>query len=122
METPDFYCREILTGRLPVEPIAETDRILAFHHTKPYWQTHIVIIPKKHIPSLASLQSDDMTILQEMLSIAANLCRKISEEHGGCRLSTNVGSYQTTKHLHLYIHSGRRLRNEDGTNVESPHV
>lgn len=113
----DFYCDQILTGAIPVDPIADTANVLAYHHTQPYWPVHIVIIPKRHIPSLAALTSDDLLVVQEMLSIAADLCRRITAEHGGCRLSTNCGDYQSTLHLHFYIRSGPRLRAEDGTPI-----
>lgn len=111
----DFYCDEVLSGRVDVERIVDTEQVLAFHHTQPYWPVHIVIIPKRHIPSLAALGPGDLPIAHEMLTVAAELCRRIAAEYGGCRLSTNSGDYQTTKHLHFYIHYGARLRDEDGT-------
>lgn len=110
----DFYCDQILTGAIPVDRIVETDRVLAFHHTKPYWPVHIVVIPKPHIESLAAMGPDHLEIVREMLDVAAALCRDVSATHGGCRLSTNCGDHQTTKHLHFYIHSGSRLRDEHG--------
>ena len=50
--TDDFYCDEALSGHTPIKKVAETDNVLAFYHTKPHWPVHIVVIPKKHIPSL----------------------------------------------------------------------
>ncbi len=41
----DFYCDEVLSGRTQVERVLETEQVLAFHHTRPYWPVHIVIIP-----------------------------------------------------------------------------
>lgn len=110
----DFYCEEVLSGKLGIQPIMETGEVFAFHHTRPYWPIHIVVIPKRHIASLAVLSPEEMPIVQEMLAVAAEVCRKVTEEHGGCRLSTNCGDHQTTKHLHFYIHSGPRLRDEHG--------
>ena len=116
----DFYCDQVLTGQVPVERIAETENALAFHHTQPYWPVHIVIIPKRHIASLAALEPGDSDIVYEMLDLAARLCRRVTQEHGGCRLSTNSGDYQTTKHLHFYIHHGPRLRDQHGTPLPHP--
>ena len=48
----DIYCEQIIPGKLPVDIIFETDKVMAFHHTKPYWERHVVIIPKAHIESL----------------------------------------------------------------------
>ncbi|MCW0220120.1 MAG: HIT domain-containing protein [Prosthecobacter sp.] len=113
----DFYCDQVLSGRIAIVRIAETEQVLAFHHTQPYWPVHIVIIPKRHIASLAALEPGDLPVVQEMLVVAAELCRHITAEHGGCRLSANSGDYQSTKHLHFYIHHGSRLRDEDGVPI-----
>jgi histidine triad (HIT) family protein len=113
----DFYCEQVLTGQLPVQVVAETDDVLAFHHTQPYWPVHIVVIPKRHLTSLAHLEADGLAIAQEMLRVAAGICRDVTASQGGCRLSTNCGTSQSTPHLHFYIHHGPRLRNEDGSAV-----
>ncbi len=110
----DFYCDQVLSGRTSVEVVTETTRVLAFHHTQPYWPVHVVVIPKQHIASFVALEEGEMSIVQEMMEVAAELCRKITTEHGGCRLSTNCGDHQTTKHLHFYIHSGERIRDVHG--------
>jgi hypothetical protein len=68
----DFYCDQVLTGQLPVQVVAETDDVLAFHHTQPYWPVHIVVIPKRHLTSLAHLEADGLAIAQEMLRVAAH--------------------------------------------------
>ncbi|MDB6080684.1 MAG: family hydrolase [Akkermansiaceae bacterium] len=114
----DFYCDQILSGKTPVTPLAETEHVLAFHHTRPYWPVHIVVIPKRHIPSLASFEPADLPVIHEMLTLAATLCGQVTAEHGGCRLSTNSGDYQTTPHLHFYLHHGQRLRDEHGNPLE----
>jgi histidine triad (HIT) family protein len=115
----DFYCDQILSGRVPVDRVAETGNVLAFHHTQPYWPVHIVIIPKRHIASLAELSPEDMPVVQEMIQVASEVCRKIVAEKGGCRLSTNCGDFQTTGHLHFYVHYGNRLRNADGVPISA---
>ena len=51
----DFYCDEALSGRTPVEVVVETDDVLAFRHTRPFWPVHIVVVPKRHVPSLVDL-------------------------------------------------------------------
>ncbi|RBP48060.1 histidine triad (HIT) family protein [Roseimicrobium gellanilyticum] len=115
MQVVDFYCDQVLSGKVSVQKLVETEHVLAFHHTQPYWPVHLVIIPKKHIGSLATVEGSDFPIVDEMLRVAADLCRQVTGEHGGCRLSTNSGDYQSTKHLHFYIHHGARLKNEDGS-------
>ena len=51
----DFYCDMVFSGLVTVEVVAETDTVLAFHHTRPSFAVHIVIVPKRHIPSLVEL-------------------------------------------------------------------
>jgi histidine triad (HIT) family protein len=41
--TADFYCAEVLSGRTSVDVVAETDSVLAFHHTQPFWPLHVVV-------------------------------------------------------------------------------
>ncbi len=51
----DFHCVEAISGRTEVEVVLETDDVLAFHHTRPFWPVHIVVVPKRHVPSLTDL-------------------------------------------------------------------
>jgi histidine triad (HIT) family protein len=119
MNTSDPYCDSILKGKVPITIIHESDQVLAFEHTHPYWTTHLVVIPKRHIDSLAHASHHDREIISEMFEVSSKICRDLEARFGGCRLSTNIGNYQSSKHLHFYIHSGERLRNEDGSQVES---
>jgi histidine triad (HIT) family protein len=100
----DFYCNEILTGRIPVRKVRETERVLAYHHTQPQWPVHIVVIPKQHMDSLLDLSVEDAEIVLEMLSVLKEVIADVVKEHGGCRLTTNFGECQTTKHLHWHVY------------------
>ena len=115
----DFYCDQVLQGKVDVSVVFETDLVLAFHHTRPYFEYHIVIIPKQHIESLSSPHAVESTLAFDFLKAIQHVCGKVERENGGCRVSSNVGNYQSTRHLHFYVHSGKRLRNEDGSVVES---
>jgi histidine triad (HIT) family protein len=114
----DFYCDQILTGSLKVEVLKESPTVLAFNHTRPYWPVHIVVIPKTHIESIDELSAEHERIVLDAMRIISQLAAKVRAEHGGCRVSTNVGEYQSTRHLHWYIHSGRRIRDEAGREIE----
>ncbi len=102
----DFYCEQALTGKTPIDKITETDNVLSFYHTKPHWPVHIVVIPKKHISSFLSLEEGDTPILLEMVKTIKEIAAKVVEEHGACRILTNLGKYQDSKHLHFHISSG----------------
>lgn len=47
----DIYCNQILNDKIKVKKVEETENVLAFFHTKPYWLVHVVVIPQKHISS-----------------------------------------------------------------------
>lgn len=113
----DFYCDQILSEKEKVSVVFETDLVLAFHHTQPYFEYHIVIIPKKHIESLTSLETIDSALAVDFLLAIQRVTSMVEKETGGCRVSSNTGNYQTTKHLHWYVHAGKRLRNEDGSPI-----
>ena len=115
----DFYCDKILNGKIDVSVVFETDLVLAFHHTQPYFEQHIVIIPKHHIDSLTSQEAVDPTLAKDFLLAIRHVADILEKEYGGCRVSSNIGNYQSSKHLHWYVHSGKRLRNEDGTKIEA---
>lgn len=115
----DFYCNQVLNGKVEVPVVYETELVLAFHHTQPYFESHIVIIPKQHIDSLSSTDSTDPRLASEFMAAIHHVTALVEEERGGCRVSSNVGDYQTTKHLHWYVHAGKRLRNEDGSRIET---
>jgi len=105
----DFYCDEVLTGRTVVAKVAETPNVLAFHHTRPAYPAHIVVIPKRHIASLITLEIVDHPLLLEMFTILKTVAAQVMDEHGACRIVTNLGKYQDSKHLHWHVIFGERL-------------
>jgi histidine triad (HIT) family protein len=108
--TNDFYCDEVLSGRTPVERVLETDGVLAFHHTRPAYPIHVVVIPKQHIPSLLDLTKSDDDLMLELLGVLRQVAAHVVAEQGACRVVTNLGSYQESKHLHWHVISGNPLR------------
>lgn len=87
----------------------ETENVLGYYHTT-FYPVHIVAIPKKHIPSFISLEDSDNEWLLELLGVIKKLATMITEENGACRVITNLGNYQDSKHLHWHIVSGEPLR------------
>ena len=105
----DFYCDEVLSGKTAVQKVRETERVLAYFHTRPFYPVHIVVIPKIHIPSLVDFAPGDDDLLLEMLSVIREVAAEVLAEHGACRVLTNLGEYQESKHLHWHIVSGKPL-------------
>jgi histidine triad (HIT) family protein len=108
--TQDFYCDEVLSGRTPVQRVLETDDALAFHHTRPFWPVHIVVIPKRHVPSLTDLGDAGDALLHAVLAVVRQVAAEVTARHGACRVLTNLGHYQESKHLHFHVNSGEPLR------------
>jgi histidine triad (HIT) family protein len=106
----DFYCEQVLSGKTNVEKLTETENILAFYHTRPAYPVHIVVIPKKHIDSFVTLDADDAPLLAEMIQVIQKVVAMVLKQHGACRVITNLGNYQDSKHLHWHIVFGERFK------------
>jgi len=106
----DFYCDEVLSGRAAVNKVHETANVLAYHHTRPFWPVHIVVIPKRHISSLLTLDESDTAVLLELISVIRTVAAAVVAEQGACRVLTNLGSYQDSKHLHWHVSFGKPIQ------------
>lgn len=104
--TDDFYCDEVLSGKTAVEVVLETETVLAYHHTRPFWPVHIVVIPKQHVPSLTNLGDAPEGLLGELMEAVRQVARAVETEHGAARVLTNLGQYQDSKHLHFHVNTG----------------
>ncbi|MFT7542320.1 MAG: histidine triad (HIT) family protein [Gammaproteobacteria bacterium] len=113
--TDDFYCDEVLSGRTSVDVVEETESVLAYHHTRPFWPVHIVVIPKLHVPSLIDLGTAPERLLSELLEVVRRVAKNVTDEHGAARVLTNLGRYQDSKHLHFHVNCGdpKDLTNDD---------
>jgi histidine triad (HIT) family protein len=100
----------IIKGKLPSKKVFENDRILAIEDIHPVAPVHILIMPKKEIPNLQSVEPEDYGLIAEIVAVA----QQIAEEQGiadGYRLVTNNGpdSGQVIFHLHFHLIGGRVL-------------
>lgn len=100
----------MLSGLTSVEVVIETPEVLAFHHTRPFWPVHIVVIPKEHVPSLTELGDADEQLLTALLTVVRAVAADVETEHGSARVLTNLGEYQDSKHLHFHVNSGNEFR------------
>ena len=104
----DFYCQEVLSGKTEVEKVFETDNVLAYHHTRPFWETHIVVIPKTHVDNILTVETE---LLVELLDVVKTVAENVMREKGAARVLTNLGEYQDSKHLHFHVNSGKTVKN-----------
>lgn len=108
----DFYCDEVFSGKTPVEKVLETEHVLAYHHTRPLWPVHIVVVPKQHVASVLEVNDG---LLLELFSVIKKVAAKVFSETGAERVLTNLGEYQDSKHLLFHINSGdpKKFTTED---------
>lgn len=105
----DFYCDVAIPGKIQLNIAYEDLDILAFHHTRPHWPIHIVVIPKRHIPSLLAVMGSDYELLTRMMEVTRRIAREVVDRHGAARVLTNLGTYQDSKHLHFHVCFGDPL-------------
>ncbi len=101
---------KIIKGELPCKKVFENERILAIEDIAPVAPVHILIMPKKEIPSLQAIEAEDLPLIAEMVEVA----QKLAEEYNiadGYRFLTNNGHEggQIIFHLHFHLIGGRRL-------------
>lgn len=102
----DFYCDVALPDPGALDVAFEDEDVLVYHHTKPFWQVHLVAVPKRHIPSLTDTGDAHPAELVALLAAVQKVARRVEVEHGSAAVTTNLGAYQDSKHLHVHIHSG----------------
>lgn len=104
----DFYCDVAIPQARGLRVVHNDDLVLAFHHTKPHWQTHVVVVPKQHIASMTTATAADAPVLEALFAVVQKVARHVEERDGAASVLTNLGAYQDSKHLHVHIHAGRR--------------
>ena len=105
-----IFCK-IIKGEIPSNKVYEDEEILAFHDINPATPIHILVVPKKHIESLAHLEKEDEVLVGKIYGVI----NKIAEEQGvkdeGFRVIVNCGENggQEVMHLHFHILAGKKL-------------
>jgi histidine triad (HIT) family protein len=88
---------------IPVHRIKETAALVAFYHPSPSYPVHILIVPKKAIPSLSDLSHLDGNLMLELFSTVKDLVEELDLEEAGYRLIANGGAYQEVPQLHFHL-------------------
>jgi len=106
------FCK-IIGGKIPSRKVYEDDEILAFHDIHPWAPVHFLMVPKRHVDSLAQVDESDAPLLGRMLALAPRLalqegCRPYPQ--GGHRVVVNTGAEggQEVHHLHIHVMGGPR--------------
>ena len=101
---------KIIRREIPAQIEYEDKLCLAFHDVSPQAPTHILVIPKKPLPSLAEVTDADIPLLGHLMRVATDLATKLNLVNG-YRLVVNCGTDggQTVNHLHIHLLGGRSL-------------
>ena len=113
MPEPTIF-KKIIDREIPADIVYEDDQCLAFRDVSPQAPTHVLVIPKKEIVSIADLAEDDAALLGHLWLVIANLARELglgSAQEGGYRVVVNCGpdGGQSVDHLHFHILGGRQM-------------
>lgn len=104
-----LFCK-IVAGEIPSSKVYEDDKVLAFHDIDKKAPVHVLIIPKKHIDSLVSLETSDFDTVAHIMHVVQKLAADF-DLSDGFRFVANTGKDggQTVKHLHFHLLGGRSL-------------
>jgi len=113
-----IFCK-IVDGKIPSKKIIEDERAIAIADIQPQAKKHFLVIPKKHVASLADAFSDDgagRELVSDLFSLADRLAKQEGLLPGGFRsvINTHADSGQTVFHLHLHVLGGERLKGTFG--------
>jgi histidine triad (HIT) family protein len=108
MDASCLFCR-IVRGEIPAKVVADTPDCLAFRDVNPQAPLHVLVIPKRHVASLAV--ADDPALVGRLALVAADIARSEGYEERGYRtvINTNGDAGQTVFHIHLHLLAGRAL-------------
>ena len=104
-----LFCK-IVAGEIPSTKVYEDDNVLAFRDIAPQAPTHILVIPKCHIGSVAEITAENSAVVAHIFEVIAGVAKAEGLENG-YRVVSNCGEHagQTVHHLHFHILGGRQL-------------
>ena len=88
---------------IPTKRLRETETLFAFHHPKPSYPVHILLMPKSETDSFQSLDATNITFMADLVSIAQSLVEEFGLAEKGYRLIVNGGEYQEFPHFHFHL-------------------
>lgn len=105
-----LFCK-IASGQIASDIVYQDEDVVAFKDINPQAPVHILLISRRHIPSIADVTPEDGPLLGILFSVAAKLAHKMGVDEGGYRVVTNVGrdAGQSVFHLHFHLLGGRKF-------------
>ena len=108
----DTIFGKIASGEIPADLVYEDDDVVAFRDISPQAPTHLLVIPRKPIPTLDAAGPEDAELLGKLLLVAAQIAREAGIAERGYRtvINCNAQAGQTVFHLHLHVLGGRPMQ------------
>ena len=103
-----LFCK-IRDGQIPATLVFSDDRVLAFRDVNPQAPTHVLVIPRAHVRSLADARAEDAALLGHMSLVAAQVARAEGLESFRTVTNSGAGAGQSVWHLHLHVLGGRPM-------------
>jgi len=105
-----LFCK-IFAREIPAKEVFRDDDIVAFEDIRPVAPTHVLVIPKEHIPSIHDLTRDQGPMLARMMEVANRIADERKVDRDGYRLVFNKGPQagQSVYHVHLHLLGGRAM-------------
>lgn len=105
-----IFCK-IIEGSIPSTKVFENDDVLAFKDITPQAPVHILIIPKKHIPTMNDVQEEDLPLIASIHAAAQQIAKQQGIAESGYRLVNNCGkdSGQIVFHIHYHLLGGKSM-------------
>lgn len=115
MEKDCIFCN-IAAGKIPATILYQDDRVVALRDINPKAPTHILVIPREHIPTIADLKDEQRYLAAHLIFVANELAKKEGVAKSGYRLVVNCGrgGGQEVFHLHLHLLGGRQMSADMG--------
>ena len=110
MDENCIFCK-IIQGEIPSQKVYEDEEILAFNDINPAAPIHVLVIPKKHITSLAEMEDGDEKIVGKIYKVINEIAEKLGVKEKGYRVIVNCGKDggQEVGHLHFHLLAGKQL-------------
>ena len=106
-----IFCK-IARGEIPAQVVYSDDKVVAFKDLSPQAPVHVLIVPKKHIQSVAHFQAEDKELAAHIfVDVVPKLAAQLGVADGGFRVVMNTGKNggQTVHHLHVHLLGGRKM-------------
>lgn len=106
--TDCLFCK-IEAGEINADMVFQDDNVIAFRDINPQASTHILIVPRRHIPTINDLADEDAALIGRLSTVARDLAAKEGIAEDGYRIvmNCNEGAGQTVWHIHLHLLGGR---------------